>query len=130
MSLLGVSNPVGTGGSLNYIGNHAYANSGLVVVSNSLTTILSFETGNVYITTKIQVLNDAVTGDNFELKVNFNGETVLGTEYNSPYENNLTGQAPYELLIPPYTTVTLTLENIGGTAAINWYANLWGRTYA
>jgi len=119
----------GTQKGISYVGNHAYANSGLIVVNQNLTTLMSFDTGPAYVTAKFQALTDGVTGDNFELKVNFNGETVLGTEYLSPYENNLTGQAPYELLIPPYTNVTLTLQNIEGTSALNWYANLWGRVY-
>ena len=43
------SNPAGTGTGINYIGNHAYAYSGVFSASTTESNMLKFSTGNAYI---------------------------------------------------------------------------------
>ena len=49
------SNPAGTSTSLNYVGKHAYAYSGDVSVSGSLTTMLEFTTAEQYVVGHYQI---------------------------------------------------------------------------
>ena len=60
-----------TGKGIRYIGNHAYAYSGIVAVDTNLTTLLDFSVDNNYIISKFQPFyDDADQGDNvlFEIK--------------------------------------------------------------
>ena len=56
MALVGVSNPVGTGKGLNYIGDFAYAYSGAISIAQSSPeqTMLKFSTGSAIIVGTIQ----------------------------------------------------------------------------
>jgi len=134
----GAGNP--TGGSftgpaetLELVGNHAYAYSGLFAASGSEQTALSFTTGNYYLVGFIQV-NGAVDDDAPEnvtltsLRVAFNGTNlfILVTGVSDILGDVSARQA---IVIPQYTDVVATLDN--QSTAADQYASviLTGRIY-
>ena len=54
-NVAGGANPSGTGTSLNYIGNHAYANSGVIQTETSAAPHLNFTTGGEYIVGELEL---------------------------------------------------------------------------
>jgi len=121
-------NPSGTGGSINYIGNHAYAYSGAVAVNNE-TTLLLFTTQNSYIVCKFQpqYLEASFSSDDIIYRIKANNElialvTVTATREYTPYEE-------VELLLAPYTTIEITAENTEDNSK-NAGAIITGRVYA
>ena len=56
-----------TGPGIRYIGDHAYAYSGVITVNNTTTTLLDFTTGVGYIVAKYQPSVNTDTSDNMFL---------------------------------------------------------------
>ena len=60
------SNPAGTGSSINYVGNHAYAYSGIIASTTTEANMLDFTIGNQYVMAQFswgydaQIGNDAI----------------------------------------------------------------------
>jgi len=107
-NVAGGANPTGTGNTLNYIGNHAYANSGTYEATTSSQTVLEFTTGNNYIVGTLQ-LNSAIQFSNVSLrqtaaKISYDSQTValiVGSAEDAPVS-----QAT-DILIPPFTNVKI-----------------------
>jgi len=123
------SNPAGTSGNLNYIGDHAYLYTGFIGVNNVLTDIASFSTGALYVVGTFQPQQDTdTTTDNYRFRVLINGERVVSiqitsaTDY-SPYED-------IEILIPPYSSVVIQAQNKTDTTSNDVGAIIIGRVYA
>ena len=58
----GGANPTGIGKTINYIGNHAYAYSGLIGIDDGAPVMLDFTTGNSYITATFDYGNSTTSG--------------------------------------------------------------------
>jgi len=120
------SNPSGTGSGLNYIGDHAYAYSGLVATSATPTNCLEFTTGNSYLVATFQPFYLGDSTNNIRWDVIFDSQIVAGSEVSSSRDSS-----PYEeinLIIPPYTHVEISMDNLsGGTEDAG--ATLTGRVY-
>ena len=107
-NVAGGATPTGTGNTLNYIGNHAYANSGTYEATTSSQTVLEFTTGNNYIVGTLQ-LNSAIQFSNVSLrqtaaKISYDSQTValiVGSAEDAPVS-----QAT-DILIPPFTNVKI-----------------------
>jgi hypothetical protein len=123
------SNPAGTGTSLNYIGNHAYASSGVVSVNNVESALLRFSTGNEYIRAIIQFNGGASGGgDNYVYRVKYDSQIIQ--EY---VTNSNTDDSPNQklnLIIPPYTNVECTAVNASDDSSNDQIVSLSGRVYA
>jgi len=122
-------NPSGTGTSLNYIGNHCYAYSGVVGVNDTEKALLKFSTGNEYIRAIIQFNGGAAGGgDNYIYRVKYDSQIVQ--EY---VTNSNTDDAPNQklnLIIPPFTNVECTAVNASDNSSNDQIVSLSGRTYA
>jgi hypothetical protein len=123
------SNPTGTGSSLNYIGEHAFANSGEISVNNSETTMLEFTTQNGYVVAKVQFNMLVDTADDMFYKVKINNETVngyltQGAQQSTDSNNTL------PILLPPYSKITMTAINVGSSSGRNNVCVVVGRVYA
>jgi len=123
------SNPAGTGTSLNYIGDHVYGYSGLQTIDDNETSLLEFSLGNEYVVAKVQFNYPTGTGDNFLYKVYFNEEVVQSYEIDHSalygYQNSV-----IHLVIPSYTKVKLTADNVGSSTGRPQIASITGRLYA
>ena len=80
----GGANPSGTGSSINYIGNHCYANSGPVTVEDANTgntTLIDFTTGNAYIVATLHMFNNQANALDDFVRVLLDGQEIINARY-------------------------------------------------
>ena len=125
------SNPAGTGTSINYVGNHAYAHSGKIetVGQNTEAIMLKFSTGNSYIDAGLALQQGEDTTDDLYFAVKMNGEIVLAHQASRIDLSVIVGNT-LEIIIPPYTNVEVTVQNFSSSTARDAYAVLRGEVYA
>ena len=131
--MLGGSNPAGTSlTSLNYIGNHCYAYSGSIDITDQIETMLDFTTGAEYsvviIQTGITQSGSGAQSDDIETVVKINSEVIMARMLSHNNESGLL--EGINLLIAPYSHVQITCDNIQGTASTPTQVTITGRTYA
>jgi len=123
------SNPSGTGTSLNTVGDFAYAYSGIVTVANTATSMLTFTTGNFIVDAKVQFSCSTGTGDDFEYTVELDGQEIYQMELSAPLQMRDI-MDPIRLIIPPYSKVSVIIQNVSSTTAVDHGTTLIGRVYA
>jgi len=117
---VGDSNPSGTSRGLNYIGKHAFANSGEILVNNNTVTMFEFNSGSGYFVGAFSYgvdQNASLSGSKLiGFTIKFNQEKImqLVTQTTSNYpiidiDNN------YDILIPPNTNVLIESETTNTT---------------
>jgi len=133
----GAANTAGSGGtagvgtSLNYIGNHVYANSGTVSVPTAVTTLIDGTTANdSYTVAGIQLGCIEKVSDDFDLAIKVNGEIIYGLQLDNTHQEFSYGMYPISLIIPPNSRIKVTLTNISQDVGRDWYAILTGEVYA
>jgi len=115
-----------TGKGIRYIGDWAYAYSGLSDTSSSNVNYLEFTSGSGLIVSKIQPFYRADSTYNLSYIINFNGIEVYGFEVTSSMD--YTPYSEIHLIIPPNTEVAVSIRNLGGgTSAAG--VSLTGRVY-
>ena len=122
------SNPAGTGSVINYIGEHAYANSGIIAVNNNETTLLDFTTQNSYIVAEVQFNMLADTADDmfYRIKINnevTNGYLTIGAQQSTDSNNVL------PILLPPFSRIVMTATNAGSSTGRDNTCVIVGRVY-
>jgi len=125
---VGGGNPSGTGKGLNYIGDHAYAHSGIVSVTNTETTLLEFfVSSNQYLIARITIGSQAGSGDDMKMSVLINNEQVY-----SNYEAlvSMPTQNPLHILLPPDSSVKVVAQNVGSASGREMECVIVGRVYA
>ena len=109
------SNPAGTSTSLNYVGKHAYAYSGDVSVSGSLTTMLEFTTAEQYVVGHYQIhgLFAQIGANQLRLNITVNGESITDSYWDSAQDN----LNPFEnlILLPPYSRIKFEASQASGS---------------
>ena len=108
------ANPGGIGKTLHYIGNKAYAYSGEILVDNNINTMLEFETGTQSIIGTFAIQNGSGSGDDMRYIFSFNGERVCHV-YSGSSDTLNQFQFPIDIIIPAFTSVILTAQNVGST---------------
>ena len=121
------ANPAGTGTSLNYIGKHAYANSGGINVNNNVTTMLEFTTQNSYVVADLTVGNSSGSGDDIEFEMSVNGERILS--FGVASSNAFPPNSP-TILLPPFSKILITGQNLSGSTDRECFATIVGEVYA
>jgi len=116
-----------TGLGIRYIGNHAYAYSGIVGINDSDTTLVEFTSGSGFITAKLQVQNGSGSGDDMRYDVTLNGTIVARWTYSAT--PNVDPLPPLYLVIPPFTIVKVSGLNQTGASSRNHTATFTGRVY-
>jgi|TARA_R100000808_G_scaffold10569_1_gene27957 hypothetical protein len=122
-------NPAGTGTSLNYVGQHAYAYSGTIAITGSATTMLEFVTAEQYVLGELNFSgvwgnlgSSAVT-----MTLNINGEdTIVNTVANTS-ARDVEG-TPYPILLPPYSRIVISMSQASGSDR-DFQATIVGRVY-
>ena len=131
---VGGANPTGIGKTINYIGDHAYAYSGEIIVNNGTETMLEFETGNAYIMAKFSYgvdRNQRLGGNNqIGFTISMDSQKVMQiVTYTHEATAVLDFDNNYSILIPPYTKLKIETET-DEADNIPTYAMLTGRVYA
>jgi len=136
MAILAGGNPAGSGGtagigqSLNYIGEHVYAYSGVQGATSSGTTFLKFVTGSQYIVGVLQCNYAANDAEDMTYEVKFDGQVVQ--QWFHPGATGVSNasaepQNAMDLIIPGYTKVEIIITSASSTR--NQSASIVGRVY-
>jgi len=133
-NVVGGSNPAGTGTGLNYIGNHAYANSGEILINNNTVTMLEFTTGTSYFVGSFSygVDQNASLGNSklIGFTIKFDSQKVMQVVGQSASTLQFIDFDPnYAILIPPFTNVKIESETTNA-GNVPTYAMLIGEVYA
>ena len=117
----------GTGLELNYVGKHVYAYSGRVTFDNNVTDALNFTTANTPMVLDLMICTDNNDVDKFQYALLINGIPIAKALFLDTTQTDLT--LPIQLLnlvIPPYTNVQLTFQNLDDTTEHQAYGILTG----
>ena len=126
----GPQNTASTGLSLNYIGKNAYAYSGdFASDDGNDTEYLNFTTGSEYIVGTCQFhYGQSGQGDNYGYRIKFNGTTI--TTYTSTGgEEESEPDKPIPLVIPPFTEVLMSCQNLTSSTGRRQSVIFVGRVY-
>ena len=119
-----------TGTGIRYIGDWAFALSGIIGVTGSETTLLEFNSGAGLISGVFQ--NYRGTGDNlgndYVWRLYFN-DTQINEAYDSTVSDDTGRELITKIIIPPLTTVKVTTINVTGAASNNCSCVFTGRVY-
>ena len=125
------SQPVATPNALNFTPDnlHCYAYSGSIAVDNNEKTLIEGSTNSEYIVAEIQ-FNNIVEDDveDFLHLIYLNDVVVQGfiqgrTDYDNKYESSV------KIIIPPFTTIKLTSQNLTNTESHNEVCSLTGKAF-
>jgi hypothetical protein len=113
----GGANPAGTGTSLNYIGKHAYAFSGLFVCSSNAQTVLKFTTGAEYLVGEFQVnagydddnATEAATATTGQIKLDGQGIGIIGCGGATP--DRRPSSVQQKVILAPFTSVECIMHS-------------------
>ena len=101
----------------------AYGYSGVIAVNNNEASLLLFQTNSEYLDAEISMFNGSGSGDDFLYKIYFNNIVVVDTYANSSNVEP-TYFNPIRIIIPPFTTVKVTADNVSSSTARNHTANI------
>ena len=95
----------------------AYAFSGVLGVDATEANLLEFNTNSEYLNAKVQIYNESGSADDFRYKIKYNDITIVATYSNS----GSTGlrDTPFYVIIPPFTNVKVTADNISANTNRN-----------
>jgi len=124
---------VSTGLSIRYIGKHCYAYGGTQTVAASFSprTFMEFTTGSGYIKAKFFFGYDttgAASGNEIGYEIFLNDISVIDNTGYYGHGWSLTGSSPPELILPPFTKVTVQMET-DDTGGLRLNAFMSGRVY-
>jgi len=122
---------LGPNKGLSVAGNHAYAYSGKLALSNTTTTALEFTTGNYLTVVDLFVGFDITglqSGNEIGYEVYFNGIEIMDVVSNYSASWMITGGSTPKFVIPPYTQVRVDLFT-DDASGIQMAAMLTGRVY-
>ena len=128
---VGGSNPTGIGSSINYIGKHAYASSGIITVDNNETNLLKFAVASgQYIVATYYFNMIQAQGEQYLYKIYVNEQVING--YNAPGGSDTVTSAdnPIQVLLAPNDEVRATAQNSQTTAARDQIVSMVGEVYA
>ena len=122
------SNPAGVGTTLNYVGDHAYAYSGVIGVTDSETTMLEFQLGNSYVVGTLQISFLEISSIDINYRIYINNEVVQGyLAYETAGASEPDNSIP--ILIPPFATCKIT-GTAASSANLDNVVSLIGRVYS
>ena len=132
--MLGGSNPAGTSTtSLNFVGEHVYGLSGELPSNTGAVTHLEFSSGNQYIVGRITCfgatkVSDVAVGRTSLFQISFNSEIIASLKLDTA-EEDMPTLLYTDIIIPPFTSVTITCTSDVSTADRLTSAMLTGRVY-
>jgi len=115
--------------SLNYAGEWAFAYSGEVGVANIELSLLEFTTGAGIIVGEMQVGSKNAENEDYEMKIYFNDLIIFANTFHQQGTSYVDIPSAVPLIIPPFTLVKATMDNIADTDTRNWTMGLTGRVY-
>jgi len=125
----GPQNTASTGLTLNTVGSFAYGYSGVVSVSNSLTTMNLFTTGNFVSKLWIELngVFSQIGQSQIHFEVKIDDSIIIDTYWDAALDAFLF-DFPTRLIIPPYTKVEISLAQASGSDR-NMETTITGKIY-
>ena len=117
------------GPGLRYVGQHAYAFSGVVAVDDNETTLLDFNPGSGVIDCIIQFHYVEVSTDNMFYTIKVNGEIVMRYYTSDSHSVASMPDNPLYVLFPPFSRVQLLCENQSSSTPRDQCVTIVGRVY-
>ena len=110
--MLGSSNPVGIGSSLNVVGNHIFGNNQSLVSANTDFTFIDHTNGAYYAIIEIAAGRNMKSGAEITTTINIDGEDSYVAKLDNGVANTLTMPfgAPMKVLIPPFARFKLVIR--------------------
>ena len=128
------ANPAGIGNNLNYIGNHAYAYSGMFSANTSAQTMLKFDTGNQYTVAKLTVtgvtenLSNLGNGSESCYTVKINGEDIYHIKMATDQEDSPSVEV-VPILLEPFSKIEVSVVSGATNANLKSSVTIVGRVY-
>ena len=124
------SNPASSGEGLNYIGDHAYGYSGVLDIDGTETSMLEFTTGSSYFVGTVQFNYVELNGYHFQYRFYLNDVIMQGFIDPSGTSGDPTASTSIiPIIIPPFSKVKCTAENITDNTLQNQVCSIVGRVY-
>jgi len=127
---------LGSGGSftgaaeaLEIMGDHAYGYSGVLDIDNVETNMLNFKTGNFYFVGTVQFNYAERNGEAYMYRLYLNDSVVQAFADSGGSNSEPTPTNFINVIIPPYTDVKATAQNIVDTASRDQVCSMAGRIY-
>jgi len=122
----------GAGLELNYVGNHAYAYSGVIQTATANVTQLDFQTGKGIIVGDISVYgcvddSNPDLGGTTAFTISFNGVIIFKIKSDTLVHRDSESVKTVPVIIPPYTSVTIQADSSNSDAGLRTAASLTGR---
>ena len=125
---VGVSNSfTGVAQALDLYGNFAAAYSGGVSVDNNETTLVEFTSGNFIFVGRWRGDYFENAGDDARWILYFNDGKIQSMTASRNYEAGR--ESPIDVVIPPYTQVKITAQNITDTSTLELMTSMVGAIY-
>jgi len=127
----GSGGTAGIGKGINYVGEHATATSGIIVVGSAgvgtYSTLLDFSIGSSYIVAQFHFSRglSAAPANDYNWRLYLNGNIIM--EFDDTASDRI--EYPINLIIPPYANIEVTAANISTTTNTNLTAIITGRVY-
>jgi hypothetical protein len=106
-----------TGKTLNYIGKHVYAYSGVIGSTSSTADLLEFTTGSRTISAIVlfQLASGPASGVNYWFDIVMNGQIINRQFLSKPYDSRQPSDSDnLHIIIPPYTECKFTGNAVSG----------------
>ena len=119
---------VQTGLDLKYIGSHCYAFSGTIGATDDETDLLNTVSGSGYILASVQFNHEEAGSNDYKYRIRLNdiiiqSYIVTGSQGSSEADNII------PVLIPPFTRLRCTAQNVTGSSSYRQIVSLTGRVY-
>ena len=110
--MLGSSNPVGIGTSLNVVGNHIFGNNKSLISANTDFTVIDHANGAYYAIIEIAAGRNMKSGAEITTTVQIDGEDSYEAKLDNGTSNTLTLPfgAPFKVLIAPFSRFKLIIR--------------------
>jgi len=126
---VGGGNPSGIGTSLNFIGDHVYANSGVIACNNLPTTLIESTTGSQYMIIRLDFGTGSVSSRDMKWEISLDGQIVYSYVSSGTNQAGADAQNSIKMIIPGQTNLLITCENETDSNSENQSVVLSGRVY-
>jgi len=128
--ILGVSGSfTGPAQSLEIVQDLIYAYSGEVSVTNVVSDLIDFTTGNYVSSLNVTPSSTTASNDDYIMKIRLNDSLVYQSLFSNTFQSNPYGYFPVQIIIPAYTGVKIQLNNNSSSTGNGWLVSIVGRIY-
>ena len=118
-----------TGQSIRYLNNYAWCYTGGIGVNATLTTVLETQTASGLMVAEMQLTYVTVSAnDQMEWQVYLNDILIAGAKDIGPSHYSEFNY-PLKLMLPPYTKIKVTCDNVSQDVSRDMAVLLTGRVY-